>query len=761
MNMSVSSQHPEADQNQPLSHHQNQNSVWQANCELKLTDILDGILGPILITDSSARYVEANAAACELLGLSKSEICHYCIPDFTEPSFDFDRLWVDFLDTGSSRGELRLIRLDGQVREVKYVMKANVFPDHHVSLLQDITLRKKADQDQHQHAHKADLLATLTRKVRQSLEPVEVLQTTVSEVRQILQVDRVVIYQFLPDWSGEFVVESVVEPRFSILGQTLKDECFSERYLEPYRRGRVRAISNVWISNLQSCHIELLQRYDIQANLVVPILNQDQLWGLLIAHHCQAPRSWTEFEMDLLRSLADQVGVAVRQAALYDQVRQFNLTLEAQVADRTHSLQHALELETLLKDAIDQVRDSLNEETILQTVVKQLALGLKLSSCNVGFYNQDQTAYQICYEYTISGSSAQGQSVNVADHLDAFQAISHGNLIYHTWNHPFRGWITAISCPIRDQQELMGILQLIRPLEQDFSEAELRFANQVANQCAIAIRQARLYQAAQVQIRELERLNQLKDDFLSTVSHELRTPLTNIRMAAQMLKVGQLNRKQQQYLGVLEQECSREINLINDLLDLQRVEATPELPAAEWIDLRVWSDHLIRSFELQAKENQQQLQCRIEGEMSRFATVRSHLDRILHELLTNACKYTSPGGSIEIQIECLSKPINSYSTKQELVVTVKNSGSLPQTELSRLFDKFYRVPQGDPWRRGGTGLGLALVKGLVLQLGGTIEASSSPSWIQFQLHLPEIPPPARSGYGRISSLGASKAGPGS
>jgi signal transduction histidine kinase len=112
----------------------------------------------------------------------------------------------------------------------------------------------------------------------------------------------------------------------------------------------------------------------------------------------------------------------------------------------------------------------------------------------------------------------------------------------------------------------------------------MALVKQVCNQCAIAIRQARLYEAAQIQVQELDRLNRLKDDFLSTVSHELRTPMSNIKMATYMLgislsKLGALEKDQstQRYFKILNDECQRETLLIDNLLDLSRLDAKTDL----------------------------------------------------------------------------------------------------------------------------------------------------------------------------------------
>ena len=106
------------------------------------------------------------------------------------------------------------------------------------------------------------------------------------------------------------------------LGQDILDPCFHEGYLEKYHQGRVGKIADIEQEDIQPCYMEFLQQFGVKANLVVPILQQEALWGLLIAHQCAEPRPWTDFETDLLRQLADQIGIALSQAQLLERETQ-------------------------------------------------------------------------------------------------------------------------------------------------------------------------------------------------------------------------------------------------------------------------------------------------------------------------------------------------------------------------------------------------------------------------------------------------------
>ncbi|MDX2215413.1 MAG: ATP-binding protein [Oculatellaceae cyanobacterium bins.114] len=180
------------------------------------------------------------------------------------------------------------------------------------------------------------LLRLITNQIRSSLDLNVILNTVVQQVRELLNTDRVVIYQFQQDWQGTVVVENVLPAWTSVLGEMGQDNCFSSQYAELYRGGRVRGIHNVCEAGLDECHVNFLQRLQVQANLIVPILQNTtadeldptaeeqkspKLWGLLIAHECRSPRHWQAWEKELMQQLGDQIAIAIQQAELYTQVR--------------------------------------------------------------------------------------------------------------------------------------------------------------------------------------------------------------------------------------------------------------------------------------------------------------------------------------------------------------------------------------------------------------------------------------------------------
>ncbi len=248
----------------------------------------------------------------------------------------------------------------------------------------------------------------------------------------------------------------------------------------------------------------------------------------------------------------------------------------------------------------------------------------------------------------------------------------------------------------------------------------------------IDITNKKLHQATQARLQELETLCLIKDDFLGTASHELRAPMANIKMAIHLLEIvlGQHDYFSAdpliaRYFQILKSECHHEKQLINNLLDLARLEAERCSPNLTLLDFNLWIPHIVEPFLERAEQQQQTLQLNVMNNLPLFETIPEDLGRILTELLQNACKYTPAGEAVQV---------STWATFDEICLQVCNSGAeIPAKHLPHIFDKFYRI---DASRQNGTGLGLALVKKLVELLGGSIQVGSENLRTTFTVKLP-------------------------
>jgi signal transduction histidine kinase len=235
---------------------------------------------------------------------------------------------------------------------------------------------------------------------------------------------------------------------------------------------------------------------------------------------------------------------------------------------------------------------------------------------------------------------------------------------------------------------------------------------------------------------EVAQLRQAQDEGIAAIAHELRSPLANIQMLTQMLEVsleaeGLLQSNTSHYVNLLQEECQRKNSMINDLLTLARFTIAQEPVYPTEMALQDWVPYIAETFRDRFQQQQQHLTISIPAHIPPLRTDLHCLERIVTELLHNACKYTPAQGHITLAVK--QKPKSLFG----LCLEITNTGvEIPAQDLPRIFDKFYRIPTLDFWGQGGSGLGLPLVKKLVEHLGATIQVKSVRQQVKFILTFP-------------------------
>ncbi|MCT7994942.1 PAS domain S-box protein [Laspinema olomoucense] len=282
----------------------------------------------IFHTDAQGNCLYVNQRWSELTGLSlegaigKSWIANLH-PD------DLKRVQSEWFLAAETRvpfkSEYRFVRPNGIVVWAIGQAIAEIGDDGKVQgylgTITDISERKRAEIALQQQLKRERLVSSIQERIRSSLDLEEVLETAVNEVRKFLATDRILIYRFNPNWGGVIAVESVGSDWMSVKGIEIEDRCFIETHIPLYAQGRIRTIDNIHTAGLSECHVELLSQFAVQANLVVPLRQGEQLWGLLIAHHCSGERQWHESEIESLRQLSVQLSIAIQQCTLFEQAK--------------------------------------------------------------------------------------------------------------------------------------------------------------------------------------------------------------------------------------------------------------------------------------------------------------------------------------------------------------------------------------------------------------------------------------------------------
>ncbi|MDY7021316.1 MAG: GAF domain-containing protein, partial [Cyanobacteriota bacterium] len=380
------------------------------------------------------------------------------------------------------------------------------------ALDQALLLRKQQTATQ-----QAQQLNYINSQIRKSYSVEEILTTVVEETRTILQSDRVIVYRFDPKWQGMVIAESVDLKWPKALDEVIDDPCFAERYVQPYLRGRVAAINNIYEVGLDECYLAQLERFAVKANLVAPILVNQKLMGLLIAHQCSEPRAWTELEIDLIRKVAVQSGYCLDQAYL----------LQEQQASARRA--------KYLNDITIQFRKNTNNpEEIFDSIVEDARMALRADRVIIYQFDQHWEGKVIAESVDSKWSMTLGKKIaDPCFTTEYVKPYSRGRVTtieninecglddcYLEMLEPY-GVKANIVAPIIAETQLHGLLivhQCSNPRK--WSESAISFAKQLAIQIGLAQDQFLLYQKQQDAAEQARRLNEISSRIRESLNAE-------------------------------------------------------------------------------------------------------------------------------------------------------------------------------------------------------------------------------------------------
>ncbi|AFZ17757.1 GAF domain-containing protein [Allocoleopsis franciscana] len=239
-------------------------------------------------------------------------------------------------------------------------------------IVTEITLHLQLGEVRNQKQRKIELekaigkvSAKILKNILRSLDVATVFSSATKEIRQQLQCDRVAVYRFLPDWSGEFIAESVGPDWVPLVGPNIQ-KIWADTYLQETEGGRYRheettAVDNIYTSGVTQCHIELLEQFEAKAYLIAPIFEGEKLWGLLAAFQNSGARHWEDAEISMLALIGRQFGVALQQAEYLEKLQ-----------TRTGQLSKIAEQERSAARVIDKIRQTTDIDTIFKTTTLEV-----------------------------------------------------------------------------------------------------------------------------------------------------------------------------------------------------------------------------------------------------------------------------------------------------------------------------------------------------------------------------------------------------
>ena len=544
------------------------------------------------------------------------------------------------------------------------------------------------------------LLNAITNTIRSAQTSQEMLKTIVETLGQAFELDYGVVKPLVDGALGtasfEYIGTGVSEVRRSPEGRqqtlTLLDKTVwptaLTQHLETFEEVSANAPSDE--------NTSAYQQLDIQTSLLIPLTCKQDVLAVLALHKCAHHAPWQESEIKLLTTLADQAALALSQTWTYEQV------------------QSLAQREVLINTITQALHASLEPAEIFAAITQKLGQSLYADSCMLSLWTE--THSQCVGRYDASADSVP--TLPEADvPIDSDEVLS--KLMFTAApvviNSLEAGSRALLAVPLLAESKIAGCI-ILQQLHSDrqWQPEEVNLAQAVANQAAVAVQQANLYQQTRQQAEQLLELDQQKTAFFQNISHEFRTPLT--------LTIGPLESAVERNEGLDAEQSAialrnsrRLLRLVNQLLDLQRLDEGKMQPTFRPCNLAKFTTEVVEAFQTYCERKQIALRTEIE-DCSNIYLDLEKFDKVLYNLLSNAMKFTPAGKSITVRL-------SQVDGKARLQVQDEGIG-IRDDQLPHLFERFRQADGSANRHYEGTGLGLSLVKELTDLHGGKIAVGS-------------------------------------
>ena len=589
------------------------------------------------------------------------------------------------------------------------------------------------------------LTGVITR-IRESLDLETIFKTTVTEVRQLLSVDRVGVFRFnaANDWQGEFIYENVADGWTSAMATKIYDHCFSEKFAPLYQQGRINAIADIHQEEFKHCYLEILEKFEVRANVVAPLLKEGELWGLLCIHQCSNTRNWQSSEVEFISQIAEQLSIALKQDLYLKQVQ----SQAVQLAEATER-EKAMERQKLLAATVDKIRQSLDIKAIFKTTTQAVRELLEVERVAIYRFNSDWRGKFVADSFKDDWEPVIKTKPIVQ--LEFSDDDDDDNL---PRNETF--------VPISQGEKLWGLLVAYQNSQPRYwKDEEVNLLAQVGTQLGIAIQQAELLEKTKTQATKLARaLQELKQtqaqliqgekmaglgQLMAGVAHEINNPVSfifgNLTYVTQytqdLLKIVNLYHQNINKLPADIQEQIEELDLdfiISDLpktLDSMKIgsERIREIVLSlrnfsrkDEADLKAVNIHegidstlLILAHRLKANGEYPGIEViKKYNELPLLECFPAQLNQVFMNILSNSIDaleqkfYTSDkSAKVALNIEISTAAIDGKA----IIKIADNGCGIPEEVINKIYDPFFTTKEIGK----GTGLGLLICYQIVVE----------------------------------------------
>ncbi|QLE41963.1 GAF domain-containing protein [Nostoc sp. C052] len=387
--------------------------------------------------------------------------------------------------------------------------------------------------------------------IRESLDIETIFKITVTEVRQLLKSDRVGVFRFYPDlaWEGEFIYEDVGTEWVAALAAKISDRNFAEEFARLYQQGQIKAMADIYQANVSDSYVQMLEKFQVRANIAAPLMKGKDLWGLLCIHQCSSPRQWEVSEIEFVQLIAEHLGVALQQADYLEQVK-----LQSAELAQAKAREKAAEWQKTIAITIEKIRQFLDLESIFHTTTAELRQLLNADRVAIYRFNADwsgEFVFESVAEGWISLIHEQLQRPELSENVsecsakdlakppvaDTYLQDTEGGSfsrceVYRVCNDIYNSGFSNcyikileiyqarayVIIAIYHGQKLWGLLAVYQnATSRDWQKDEVYLLTQVGTQLGVALQQAEFIQQMQIQAAEISKAAERQRALANTV----------------------------------------------------------------------------------------------------------------------------------------------------------------------------------------------------------------------------------------------------